>query len=300
MLLEPTYGLVEAGCQGTLRASVAATGRRAHSARSWLGVNAIHAAGAVLDRLRAYEPRTVTIDGCTYREGMNAVRHLRRVSPATSSRTSAWSRSTSGSRRTAASEAACEHVREVFDGFAVEFVDSAPGALPGLDAAPARGVPRRGRHGTPRAKLGWTDVARFAALGVPALNFGPGDPNLAHTREEHVEIEKITHGAKVLRGLAGAVAPTARLRPASPVGTRTPSASAGAGRPTARRIAIRSRMRWLSRRRRRACSGELNMAPILTKTHAGRQLGCKSNYRHTRMRCDRSATGGYDVAGPVT
>jgi succinyl-diaminopimelate desuccinylase len=90
------------------------------------------------------------------------------------------------------------HLREVLDGYAVEITDAAPGALPGLSAAPAKefldavGEP-------PRAKLGWTDVARFAALGIPALNFGPGDPNLAHTREEHVEIGKIVAGAEILR-----------------------------------------------------------------------------------------------------
>jgi succinyl-diaminopimelate desuccinylase len=94
--------------------------------------------------------------------------------------------------------AAADHVREVFDGYAVEVTDTAPGALPGLDADVAKefldavGEP-------PQAKLGWTDVSRFAELGVPALNFGPGDPNLAHTREEHVEIAKIETGAEVLR-----------------------------------------------------------------------------------------------------
>jgi succinyl-diaminopimelate desuccinylase len=197
VLLEPTHGEVEAGCQGTLRASVVATGKRAHSARSWHGVNAIHAAGAVLDRLRAYEPRTVTIDGCTYREGMNAVG----ISGGVAGNVIPDECRIDVNFRFAPDrsvEAACEHLRALFDGFAVDFVDVAPGALPGLDAAPA--VEFIAAVGTaPRAKLGWTDVARFAALGVPALNFGPGDPNLAHSREEHVEIEKITHGAKVLR-----------------------------------------------------------------------------------------------------
>jgi succinyl-diaminopimelate desuccinylase len=197
VLLEPTYGLVEAGCQGTLRAAVSATGRRAHSARGWLGANAIHAAGDVLNRLRAYEPRTVTIDGCTYREGLNAVKILGGVAgnvipdECVVEVNFRFAPDRSG-------EAAVEHVKELFAGYAVDFVDVAPGALPGLDAEPAKEF--IDAVGTaPQAKLGWTDVARFAALGVPALNFGPGDPNLAHTREEHVAVAQITRSVDVLR-----------------------------------------------------------------------------------------------------
>ncbi len=197
ILLEPTGGLVEAGCQGTLRADVRTTGRRAHSARSWLGSNAIHAAGAVLDRLAAYQPRGVTIDGCTYREGLNAVR----INGGIAGNVIPDECRIEVNYRFAPDRSADEavaHVREVFDGYPVEIVDLAPGALPGLGAAPAKelldavGQP-------PQAKLGWTDVSRFAGLGVPALNFGPGDPNLAHTREEYVEIAKIRDGADVLR-----------------------------------------------------------------------------------------------------
>jgi succinyl-diaminopimelate desuccinylase len=197
ILLEPTYGLVEAGCQGTLRAMVTATGRRAHSARSWLGDNAIHAAGAILNRLAAYEPRTVTIDGCTYREGLNAVR----ISGGVAGNVIPDECRVEVNYRFApdrTEDEAAAHVRDLFAGFPVEITDSAPAAMPGLSAAIAKefldviGQP-------PQAKLGWTDVARFAALGVPALNFGPGDPNLAHKRDERVEIPKILAGAEVLR-----------------------------------------------------------------------------------------------------
>jgi succinyl-diaminopimelate desuccinylase len=197
VLLEPTYGVVEAGCQGTVRASVRTHGRRAHSARSWLGENAIHAAGEALRRLGEYEARTVTIDGCTYREGLNAVG----ISGGIAGNVIPDACTIEVNYRFAPdrSEADAEaHLLAVFAGFEMELTDSAPGALPGLTAPPARefiaavGAP-------PAAKLGWTDVSRFAALGVPALNFGPGDPNLAHRRDEHVEIGKIWDGAAVLR-----------------------------------------------------------------------------------------------------
>jgi succinyl-diaminopimelate desuccinylase len=196
VLLEPTYGVVEAGCQGTLRAIIRTTGRRAHSARSWRGINAIHAAGEALRRLEDYRPRTVTIDGCTYREGLNAVR----ISGGVAGNVVPDRCEVEVNMRFApdrSEDEALAHVHEVFDGFDVELTDSAPGALPGLTAEPAREfLATVGSE--PAAKLGWTDVARFAALGIPALNYGPGDPTLAHAPDEHVEIGKIRDGAATL------------------------------------------------------------------------------------------------------
>jgi succinyl-diaminopimelate desuccinylase len=199
ILLEPTSGLVEAGCQGTLRADVTTTGRRAHSARSWLGVNAVHAAAPVLARLAAYQPSTVDIDGCVYREGLNAVgiaggvagNVLPDVCTVTVNFRFAPDRSVAD---------AADHVRSVFSGLDAEvsIVDTAPGALPGLGAPAARDfVAAVGTR--PVAKYGWTDVSRFAALGIPAVNFGPGEPNLAHTREENVVLAKIAECEAALR-----------------------------------------------------------------------------------------------------
>ncbi len=202
ILLEPTYGAVEAGCQGTLRAVVRTAGRRAHSARSWLGLNAIHAAGDVLRRLSNYEARQVTIDGCEYHEGLNAVR----ISGGVAGNVIPDACEVQVNFRFAPDrtpEQAVAHVTEVFTGYPLEVLDVEAGALPGLSAAPAREfIAATGQP--PAGKLGWTDVARFAALGIPALNYGPGDPNLAHTREEKVEIAKIGSGARTLRSwLAG-------------------------------------------------------------------------------------------------
>ena len=197
LLGEPTDGLVEAGCQGTLRAEVRTTGRRAHSARSWLGDNAVHRAAEVLNRLGAYEARRVEIDGCEYREGQQAVRIAGGVAgnivPDECVVTVNFRFAPDRTVDTAA-----EHVREVFAGLDVTVTDSAPGALPGLGAPAAREF-LDATGTTARAKYGWTDVSRFAALGIPALNYGPGDPNLAHTREEHVDVGQITRSADVLR-----------------------------------------------------------------------------------------------------
>ncbi len=197
ILLEPTFGLVEAGCQGTLRVRVTVPGRRAHSARSWLGRNAIHGAGEVLTRLGEYQARQVEIDGCLYREGLNAVR----IAGGVAGNVIPDVCEVEVNFRFApdrTEQDAVAHVKEVLGGFDVALMDVAGGALPGLGAAPAKAfIDVVGE--APKAKLGWTDVARFAALGIPALNYGPGDPNLAHTREEHVEIAKIESGAEILR-----------------------------------------------------------------------------------------------------
>lgn len=196
ILLEPTYGVVEAGCQGTLRAMIRTHGRRAHTARAWRGVNAIHAAGEVLRRLADYRPRAVTIDGCTYREGLNAVR----ISGGVAGNVVPDECEIEVNLRFApdrTEKQAVEHVQEVFDGFDVEVTDSAPGAMPGLTAQVARDF-LTAIGAEPNAKLGWTDVARFASLGIPALNYGPGDPSLAHAPDEHVEIGKIRDGAATL------------------------------------------------------------------------------------------------------
>ena len=201
LLLEPTAGRVEAGCQGTLRVSVTVTGHRAHSARSWLGENAIHAAGPLLDRLRGYRPRRVLLDGCEYREGLNAVRIeggvAGNVIPDACTVTVNFRFAPDRSE-----DQAFTHVQEALAPYACVLLDSAPGALPGLTAPAAREfLAAVGQE--PVAKFGWTDVARFAGLGVPALNYGPGDPNLAHTQEEYVEVDRIAECERVLRAYLG-------------------------------------------------------------------------------------------------
>ncbi|HJQ44370.1 MAG TPA: succinyl-diaminopimelate desuccinylase [Jatrophihabitantaceae bacterium] len=196
VLLEPTGGVVEGGCQGTIRAVVHVPGVRAHSARAWLGENAIHAAAPVLSRLVAYEPRTVLVDGLTYREGLNAVG----ISGGVAGNVIPDECAITVNFRFApdrSEEQAQAHVRELFAGYEIDIADSAPAARPGLDSAlPKAMVAAVG--GEPRAKLGWTDVARFGALGIPAVNFGPGDADLAHKPEESVDLALVAEAEAAL------------------------------------------------------------------------------------------------------
>jgi len=197
VLLEPSDAVVEAGCQGTIRVDVTVTGERAHSARSWRGHNAIHAAGAVLDRLRAYEPRRPVIDGLEYHEGLNAVF----VSGGVAGNVVPDRCVVTVNHRFApdrSEEEALAHVEEIFAPYDVTVTDSAPGALPGL-GVPAAAAFVAAVGGTVNPKFGWTDVARFTALGVPAVNFGPGDPHFAHKQDEHVPVEQIVTVERHLR-----------------------------------------------------------------------------------------------------
>ncbi|TDD15543.1 succinyl-diaminopimelate desuccinylase [Nonomuraea diastatica] len=196
VLMEPTDGVIEGGCQGTLRAEVTVTGKRAHSARSWLGVNAVHGIEPVLARLNAYEARRPVVDGLRFHEGLNAVG----VRGGVAGNVIPDQCVVTVNYRFAPDlsiERAQEHVREVFDGFEVAFVDAAPAARPGL-THPVAAAFTGAVGGTPRAKLGWTDVARFSALGVPAVNYGPGDPNLAHQQGEYVSLPKIVESERAM------------------------------------------------------------------------------------------------------
>lgn len=202
ILGEPTSAGIEGGCNGSIRADVRTHGRRAHSARAWTGVNAIHLAAPILARLAAYEPATKHVDGLDYCEGLNATRisggvatnvipdqctvhvNLRFAPDRTLDEASAW-------------------LESFFDGFEIEIVDRSPAARPGLDAGVAKTFAETvGGH--VRAKDGWTDVARFAQLGIPAVNYGPGDPQKAHADDERVPLDEIRAVERGLRAYLGA------------------------------------------------------------------------------------------------
>jgi succinyl-diaminopimelate desuccinylase len=206
---EPTDGVVEAGCQGTIRLRITLAGERAHTARPWMGRNAIHRLGGILVDLSVYEERQPMIQGCTYREALQAVRVQGGVAGnvVPDEVELLINHRFAPDRDGAAAEA---HVAEVLapwlgDGDTVEVVDLAEGAAPALDHPLVAALVKR-NHLDVRGKLGWTDVARFAALGIPAVNFGPGDPEIAHMAGEFVtrdQLERVwralddllTHGA---------------------------------------------------------------------------------------------------------
>lgn len=217
ILMEPSNGGIEAGCQGTLRARIRIEGRRSHSARAWMGVNAVHAAGAVIEAVRSYQPRRPVVDGLEYREGLSVVD----ISGGIAGNVVPDACLISVNYRFAPDrtiEQAGEHIRgllaDIDLGVAgariaeVSIVDAAPGARPGLDL-PAAADFVRVTGSVPQPKFGWTDVARFSGLGIPALNFGPGDPSLAHAPDERVPVRQIRGVHAVLRAwLTGADAPT--------------------------------------------------------------------------------------------
>ncbi|MCG8916450.1 succinyl-diaminopimelate desuccinylase [Actinokineospora sp. PR83] len=197
VVCEPSNAVIEAGCQGTMRVVLRTTGARAHTARGWMGVNAVHALGGALRTLAEYEARVVDIDGCTYREGLQAV-HVAGGVAGNVVPDEAVLKVNFRFAPDRSPEQAEAHVREVFAGYDLTVEDMSPGALPGL-AAPAAQELIAAAGGRPVAKLGWTDVSRFSALGIPAVNFGPGDPTLAHTQQENVPVEHITRCLEVLR-----------------------------------------------------------------------------------------------------
>ncbi len=197
ILGEPTSAQVEGGCNGTLRVIVRTHGVRAHSARAWVGHNAIHDLAPALAALTAYEPRAIEVDGLVYREGLNAVA----VRGGVAGNVIPDLAELVVNYRFAPDKSAVEaeqHVREVFAGFEIEVDDAADGARPGLDAPLAQQFLAAVRAEA-KPKYGWTDVARFSALGIPAVNYGPGDPLLAHADDEHVAIAEIEACERGLR-----------------------------------------------------------------------------------------------------
>jgi succinyl-diaminopimelate desuccinylase len=204
ILGEPTDGEVEAGCQGTLRLEVTLTGERAHSARPWMGRNAVHRLGPLLSLLDAHEPRQPVIEGLQFREALQAVG----VDGGVATNVIPDSATVGLNHRFAPDrtpEEAEASVRDLLapvleEGDTIELVDVAPGAAPSLEHPLLAALVERNGLGV-RAKLGWTDVARFAARGIPAVNLGAGDSSLAHNKNERVEGDRLDVSYRALHDL---------------------------------------------------------------------------------------------------
>lgn len=204
ILGEPTDALIEAGCQGTVRLRVTVHGARAHTARPWMGRNAVHRLAPILELLASHECRRPVIDGCEFREALQAVEIgggvagnvVPDVAHVTLNHRFAPDRTT---------EQAIEHVRALLapfldDGDTIEVLDAADAAAPALTHPLFASLVERS-GGVVLAKLGWTDVARFASHGVPALNYGPGDNTVAHTAGEYLDRAPLERVHAVLAGL---------------------------------------------------------------------------------------------------
>jgi succinyl-diaminopimelate desuccinylase len=208
ILGEPTGGRVEAGCQGVLKLLATVGGRRAHTARPWVGENAIHRLGPVLDAIAAYRGRRPVIDGCEYREALQVVAVAGGVAGnvVPDLATVTINHRFAPDRDAVSAEAAVgELLAQALDagrGDTLAVVERAPAAPPELShPLLARLVEASGAP--PRAKLGWTDVASFAERGIPATNFGPGDPEVAHTADERVQRAEVEGVYGVLAALLG-------------------------------------------------------------------------------------------------
>ena len=213
LLGEPSNAGIEGGCQGTLRIRITAHGRASHSARAWKGVNAIHGLAPVLTRLAAYEPRVVTVDGLEYHEGLNAVN----ITGGIATNVIPDAATVEVNLRYAPDRDDAEAVPHLLrsagvmdeegkpvEGYSWEITDHAHAARPGLESGIAAEF-LKAAGGRASAKYGWTDVARFATLGIPAVNFGPGDPSLAHTDEEWCPTADVHECRRVLLTWLGLV-----------------------------------------------------------------------------------------------
>lgn len=201
VLGEPTGGFVEAGCQGSLRVLVELMGQRAHTARPFTGRNAIHRMGELIHHISRYEPRQVVIDDITFVEQLQVVAVdggvAANVVPDRSSCTLNHRVAPDRTR-----DDAVASLRDYLKGLiepedSIQVLDWAPAALPFLDNERLQSLVALS-GGSARGKVGWTDVATLSERGIPATNFGAGDPLRSHQSDEFVTLDELDHFAQTL------------------------------------------------------------------------------------------------------
>ncbi len=208
VLMEPTSNRIEAGCQGTMRIRVELAGKRAHTARPWAGVNAIHRLGSLIDRVAHADLENPLIDGLQFREALQAVK----VSGGIANNVVPDLANVMVNYRFAPNkdiDQAFQSVKSLLGdsidrdlGDDILLEEAVLGANPNL-SNPFIAKLLAATNELPEAKLGWTDVSFFSSRGIPATNFGPGNPLLAHTRDEHVELSEINAAFGIMTGALG-------------------------------------------------------------------------------------------------
>ena len=212
VLGEPTNGRIEAGCQGVVKLEVRLGGRRAHIARPWTGINAIHRLGPLLERVESFEERRPLIDGCEYRETLQAASVHAGVAgnvvpdEVTVILNHRFAPDRDEQEAVGRLEAWLSPSLDADLGDGCRALDTSPSAPPAL-AHPLLRSLARATGTAPVAKLAWTDVAYFSERGVPAVNLGPGDPEVAHTATEHVTGEQLGRVYAILRDLIFGTSP---------------------------------------------------------------------------------------------
>ena len=208
ILGEPTSAAIEAGCQGALRFEITLAGARAHTARPWMGRNAVHRLAPILGLLNDYEPRSPVIDRCQYRESLQAVGVTGGVAGnvVPDSALLRLHHRFAPDRSLAQAEEFVRNLLDPFvdDGDEVIVVDASPACAPSLTHPLFEQLIEENQLDV-RAKLGWTDVAQLADMGIPATNFGPGDAAVAHSADEHLDRASIERCYRALHRLIASV-----------------------------------------------------------------------------------------------
>jgi succinyl-diaminopimelate desuccinylase len=199
IVLEPTANRLELGCLGNLTARVTFAGEAAHTARPWLGRNALHLAVSALAPVADLPVRDVAIDGLVYRE----VASVTTLAAGTATNVVPDRAVATVNLRYAPTHTAAEAERRLRDllghpGASIEVLGNAPpGPVPSGNPLVDRLRAAGGLEVAP--KQAWTPVAELGLVGADAVNFGPGDPQYAHRDDEHVEAEALERSLGVLR-----------------------------------------------------------------------------------------------------
>lgn len=201
IVLEPTSNVVQVGCVGSVQATVTFKGRRAHAARPWQGENAVYKAAPFLERLSRQQPRDVTVHGHVFKEVIT----LTTASTLDNPRNAVPGEFVLNVNQRFApgrtAEEAVQELRQLLNHEAELHVrDTAPAGDVCLDHPLLKAWLDKTSL-TVEPKQAWTDVAQLTARGIPAVNFGPGDPAQAHQPGEWCPLPALDRCRQLLEEL---------------------------------------------------------------------------------------------------